>query len=115
MVAASVICAPSEQEAHWLAGSNALNIVQRNSGRMGPLPSPEEAESYALTPEESASVNEAMRSHIVGDVATVHEGLNALVARTDANEVMLSTRTHSYDARARSFGLIAEAWGLPDA
>lgn len=115
MVAASVICAPSEQEAHWLAGSNALNIVQRNSGRMGPLPSPEEAESYAFTPEESASVNEAMRSHIVGDVATVHEGLNALVTRTDANEVMLSTRTHSYDARARSFALIAEAWGLPDA
>lgn len=112
MVAASVICAPSDDEARWLAGSTALNILQRNSGRMGPLPSPEEADAYAFTSEESAAAHEAMRSHIIGDVATVRDGLTALATRTGADELMISTRTHAYEARARSFALLASAWGL---
>ena len=112
MVAASVLCAPSDEEARWLAGSTALNILQRNSGRMGPLPSPEEADAYAFTPEESAAVHEAMRSHFIGDATTVCEGLNSLVARTGADELMISTRTHAYETRARSFKLLAAAWGL---
>ncbi len=112
MVAASVICAPSNDEAEWLAGSSALNILQRTTGRVGPLPSPEEAAAHTFTPEETASVHEAMRSHIIGDPATVLEGLNKLVARTDADELMISTRTHDYEARLQSFSLLASAWGL---
>jgi luciferase family oxidoreductase group 1 len=112
MVAASVICAPTSDEAHWLSGSNALNILQRNSGRMGPLPSPEEADAYPYSAQESAVVRETLASHIIGDPHEVREGLNALVQRTGADELMLSTRTHSYDARVRSFSLIAQQWGL---
>ena len=112
MVAASVLCAPSDDEARWLAGSTALNIVQRNSGRMVPLPSPEEADAYTFTPEEGAAAHEAMRSHIIGDAVTVHQGLAALVARTGADELMISTRTHAYEARAGSFALLASTWGL---
>ncbi|MGO9151238.1 MAG: hypothetical protein ACLP1E_04875 [Acidimicrobiales bacterium] len=32
--------------------------------------------------------------------------------RTGADEIMLSTRTHSYEARARSLELVAELWDL---
>jgi alkanesulfonate monooxygenase SsuD/methylene tetrahydromethanopterin reductase-like flavin-dependent oxidoreductase (luciferase family) len=49
---------------------------------------------------------------VIGDPATVLEGLRALLERTGADELMLSTRTHSYEARRRSFELIAESWGL---
>ncbi|MHB1251977.1 MAG: LLM class flavin-dependent oxidoreductase [Acidimicrobiales bacterium] len=112
MVAVSLICAPSNEEAQWLAGSTALNILQRNSGRMGPLPSPEEADAYPFTPEESTAVHEATRSHIVGDPSSVREGLDNLVARTGADELMISTRTHAYEARLRSFALVASTWGL---
>jgi len=110
MVAVSVLCAPTEDEARFLAGSNALNILQRNAGRMGPLPSPEEAAEYPYSEADRAAIRESMSSHIIGDVDTVVGGLAALVARTGANELMLSTRTHSYDARLRSFQLIASAW-----
>ncbi|MBW4076976.1 MAG: LLM class flavin-dependent oxidoreductase [Acidobacteria bacterium] len=113
MVAVSVICAPSDDEAQWLAGSTALNILQRNTGRMGPLPSPDEAEAYKFTPEEAASVRESMRSHVIGDAASVRDGLNDLVARTSADELMISTRTHTYEARVQSFSLLASTWGLP--
>jgi luciferase family oxidoreductase group 1 len=112
MVAVSVICAPSADDAQWLAGSNALNLTQRNAGRMGPLPSPQEAAKYPYTPAETAAVAETMVSHIIGDPASVAEQLETLAGRTSADEFMLSTRTHSYEARLRSFSLIASLWGL---
>ncbi|HVB00449.1 MAG TPA: LLM class flavin-dependent oxidoreductase [Acidimicrobiales bacterium] len=112
MVAVSVICAPTTGEAKWLAGSTALGILQRRTGRAGLLPSPEEADIYPYTPEEIAVIEEATTSHVIGDPKTVHEGLVALQQRTNVDELMISTRTHSYEARVRSFALIAESWGL---
>ena len=110
MVAVSVLCANDEEEARHLAGSNALNILERNAGRMGPLPSPETAAARSYSDTERGAINEAMASHVIGDATTVVAGLNALAARTGADELMLSTRTHSYEARLRSFELVAKAW-----
>jgi len=107
MVAASVICAPSDVEASWLAGSSALSILQRRTGRLGLLPSPEEAAAYQFSPEESAVVDEVQSTHLIGDPATVGEGLARLHRRTDADELMISTRVHSYEARVRSLSLVA--------
>jgi hypothetical protein len=33
-------------------------------------------------------------------------------ARTQADEIMISTRLHSYEARLRSLTMVAEGWGL---
>ena len=112
MVAASVLCAASTDEATWLSGATALSILQRQRGRMELLPSPEEAEAHAFTREEMGVVNETMATHLIGDPSTVRDGLAALLRRTDANELLLSTRTHSCEARVASFRLIGEAWGL---
>jgi alkanesulfonate monooxygenase SsuD/methylene tetrahydromethanopterin reductase-like flavin-dependent oxidoreductase (luciferase family) len=57
-------------------------------------------------------VEEAMASHLVGNPETVREGLVQLQQRTDADELMISTRMHSYEARVRSLTLVAESWGL---
>jgi alkanesulfonate monooxygenase SsuD/methylene tetrahydromethanopterin reductase-like flavin-dependent oxidoreductase (luciferase family) len=112
MVAVSVICAPTTGEAKWLAGSTALGILQRRTGRVGLLPSPEEADVYPYTDEDIATIEASISSHIIGDPTTVHSDLVQLQIRTGADELMLSTRTHAYGARARSFSLIAESWGL---
>jgi luciferase family oxidoreductase group 1 len=112
MVAVSVLCAASDEEARWLSGSTALSVLQRRTGKMGLLPSPEEAENYAFTSAETEIIDEALASHVIGDPATVLEGLKKLQARTEADELMLSTRTHSYEARVQSFTLVATAWGL---
>jgi luciferase family oxidoreductase group 1 len=110
MVAASVLCAPSDTEAQWLSGSTALSILQLRTGRLGPLPSPEEAALYSFTVAERAVVEDAMSTHLVGDAETVIEGLRQLQVRTGADEIMLSTRAHSYETRLRSLSLIAGAW-----
>jgi luciferase family oxidoreductase group 1 len=112
MVAATVLCAPSYDEAKWLAGSSALSTLQLRTGRLGLLPSPEEAEAYQFTPAERAIVEESSSSHIVGDPTMVLEGLTALQARTQADEFMISTRIHGYEPRIRSLTMVAEAWGL---
>jgi len=112
MVAVTVLCAPSKEEAAWLSGSSALSILQLRTGRLGLLPSPEEAEAYQFTSAENAIVEDAMSSHLVGDPATVQEGLVQLQERTNADEIMISTRMHSYEARVRSLTLVAQSWGL---
>jgi luciferase family oxidoreductase group 1 len=112
MVAVSVLCAPSDEEARWLSGSTALSILQRRTGQTGLLPSPQEADAHDFSAEETAVVAEALSSHVIGDPATVLEGLRLLQQRTQADELMLSTRTHSFDVRVRSFDLVSRAWGL---
>jgi luciferase family oxidoreductase group 1 len=112
MVAVSVLCAPSEEEARWLAGPSALAILQLRSGKLGPLPTPEDAAAYEFSPAEAAVVAETTATHLVGDAATVRAGLIELQASTAADEIMLSTRAHSLEARVRSLELIAGEFEL---
>jgi alkanesulfonate monooxygenase SsuD/methylene tetrahydromethanopterin reductase-like flavin-dependent oxidoreductase (luciferase family) len=110
MVAASVLCAPSDDEAAWLAQSSALSILQLRTGRLGLFPSPEEAGSYPYTSADRALVEEAMATHVIGAPGPVAKALAELQARTGADEIIISTRAHSYGARSRSLELVAAAW-----
>lgn len=111
MVAVSVLSAPSEAEARWLSGSSALSILQLRTGRLGPLPSPEEAAQYSFAADEKAVVESAMSTHLIGDPERVILGLRQLQERTGTDEIMLSTRAHSFETRLRSLTLIAGGWG----
>lgn len=112
MVAASVLCADSGEEARWLSGPSALTVLQLRSGKLTSVVSPQEAAAYPYTDQERAVIEAATASHIVGDPDTVQAGLDALVARTGADEVMLSTRAHSFDVRARSLTLVADRFAM---
>jgi luciferase family oxidoreductase group 1 len=111
MVAVSVICAPSAPEALWLSGSSALGIVQMRTGHPGELPSPDEAAAHTFTAIEKEIAASAMSTHLIGDPETVVEGLSQLLRRTSADEIMISTRVHSLEARLQSLALVSEAWG----
>jgi hypothetical protein len=43
----------------------------------------------------------------------VREGLQALMERTGADELVLTAQIFDHAARLKSFALIAQAWGLP--
>ena len=107
MVAVSVLCAPTEEEAHWLAGPSRLSVLQLRTGRLGPLPSPEEAAAYRYSDVERALVDQVTSTHVVGDPTSVRSGLEALTRRTDADELILSIRAHSYETRLQALELIA--------
>ncbi len=112
MVVAAVICAPSDQEARRVAAPAALSALQLRTNRFGPLPSPETAAAYRFSPEERAVVDEVTSTYVVGEPASVREGLRELADRTGADELMVTTRVHGYADRLRSFQLLADAWGL---
>ena len=112
MVAASALCADSDDEARYLAGPSALAMLHLRTGRPSPVVSPEEAAAYPYTEAERALVGSMTAEHVVGDPATVQRGLDALVERTGADELMLSTRAHDLATRSRSLELVAERWGL---
>ncbi len=114
MVAVSVVCAPDEDEARFLAGPSALGILQLRTGRPGPLPTPEEAAAYRYSPEERALVDATTATHLIGDPSQVLDGLIALQHRTEADEIMLSTRSHSFETRARSLSLVAGQWAMDE-
>ncbi len=115
MVAVSVLCAPGEEEARWLAGPSALTILQLRTGRLGPIATPEEAAAYRYSPQERALIDATTATHLIGDPDAVRRGLIELQRRTEADEIMLSTRAHSFEAREQSLSLVAERWPMGEA
>jgi luciferase family oxidoreductase group 1 len=112
MVAVSVICAPTEEEARWLAGPGRLSFLRLRSGRPGRFPTPEEAAQYQFTPAEREFVKGWTSSHVIGTPEQVRDGLRDLQVRTGANELMITTLTHGHAERLRSYELVAGAMGL---
>jgi luciferase family oxidoreductase group 1 len=110
MVAVAVICAPTDEEARWLSGPSALSMVLLRTGRLRTLPTEEEAEAYPWTESERALAASISADHVIGSPETVRRGLAELAARTGADELMVSTRVHGFEARRRSLELLAGVW-----
>jgi luciferase family oxidoreductase group 1 len=107
MLGVNVVCAETDEEARWLAGPGALAFLRLRSGRPGRYPTPQEAADYTFTPAEREVVRAWTASHVVGDPGTVRRKLDALVARTGADELIVTTLTHDPDDRLRSYELVA--------
>jgi luciferase family oxidoreductase group 1 len=106
----SVICAPTEEEAEYLAGGMALAWVRIRSGVFAPLPSPEEAAAYDYTEGEQRLVRDFSRLVVVGTPVAVREQLLAKAKECDASELMIVCNLYSHAARLRSYALIAQAF-----
>ena len=111
-VAVFALCAETEAEAERLARCRDLFIVRLYTGRFGPFPSVEEAESYEYNPHEMAIVADARRRTMAGPPDQVKARLEALAAEYGVDELVIVTITHDFKARLRSYELLAEAFGL---
>jgi luciferase family oxidoreductase group 1 len=111
----SVVCAPTDAEAEFLSGSQALTWAQFHTGRPRRLMAPEVAAAHAWTDAERAVVAQSRQMWIVGSPDTVRADIAARVEASGADEVMVSTQIHDPGLRRRSFALLAEAFGLSSA
>ncbi|HZO63088.1 MAG TPA: LLM class flavin-dependent oxidoreductase [Gaiellaceae bacterium] len=109
MVGVAVVCAETDEEARRLHASARLSFLRLRTGRPSTLPSPEEALAYPYSPDESAFIEGWTASHAVGSPATVREQLLDLQARTDADELILTTNVYDHADRLRSYELVAGA------
>ena len=106
----AVVCADSDEEAEILASAADLHFVRRAKGEHLPLASPEDAAAYPYTPEDRARITQYRSRLTVGSPAKVKERLDALIAATQAQELMVTTMVYSHAARRRSYELLAQAF-----
>lgn len=111
-VAVFVICADTEAEALDLRWSRDLWMLRLHTGRTGPVPSVEEAKNYPYTEREWAIIEHNRPRTIAGDPEQVRAKLATLEAAYGVDEFVVVTICDRFDARLRSYELLAEAFGL---
>lgn len=108
----SAVVAPTDEEAQFLAGSQALSWALFHSGELRRLVRPEEAAAHDYTPHQLAIIENQSPLWLIGSPQTVRAQIEEKLLGTGADEVMISTTIWDYDLRLRSFSLLAEAFGL---
>ena len=108
MVAASVICADTDEQAQWLAGPGLFAFLSLRRGKPIALPTPEFAANYPYDEQEQRFMDTRRAGSVVGSPDTVRHGLAKLVEDTQADELMVTTMVHSHDDRRRSYELLAK-------
>ncbi|WP_170839282.1 LLM class flavin-dependent oxidoreductase [Micromonospora halophytica] len=108
MVAVNVVCADTDERAQWLAGPSSLSFLKLRTGRPEPLATPEEAAAYPYDEAEREFVRQRREGQAMGSPETVGRQLGDLLARTGADELMLTTMVYDVADRMRSFELVAE-------
>lgn len=108
----SAICAPTEDEAKFLATSQAVSWALFVTGEQRHLMPPEDAAARVLSPQQQQVIEHQSSLWLVGDPQQLAEIIAEKARTAGADEVMITTTVHSYALRRRSFALLAEALGV---
>ncbi|MGH7091402.1 MAG: MsnO8 family LLM class oxidoreductase, partial [Stellaceae bacterium] len=111
-IGVAVTCAETWEEASRLALSRDLSRLRRDQGRLGPVPSVEEAEAYPYTAEERAHIAHNRKRQVIGDPGEAKAQLLELGKIYEVDEFVVVTITYDFAARLRSYELLAAAFGL---
>lgn len=107
MVGVNIIAAESDAEARRLATTQQMSFTNLLRGARGlSRPPIDDIESY-WSPMEKAQAMQMLARSIVGSPATIRAGIDALVAETGADELIIVSDVYDHAARLRSFELIA--------
>ncbi|QEC49032.1 LLM class flavin-dependent oxidoreductase [Baekduia soli] len=115
IVGAYVVVADTDDEARRVFSSTQQKHTWLIRGRPQATAPPVDDIDEFWTPRERASIGIQLGEAVVGDPGTVHAGVEALLARTGADEVIVATDAYDFTARLRSYELLAELWGLDGA
>ncbi len=111
-VGVSAMVAETGEEARRQSLSRFLWWIRLTQGRPGPFPSLEEAEAYEFT-DRDRKVREKMQARsLIGSPDAVRKRAEELAGRLGVRELVVLTICPSFEARARSYELLAEAVGL---
>lgn len=124
-LAIGVICAPTTEEAEWLALSGKLLQRRIRTDDRRPVAPPDEAErELAARPAAPNPLlaftagsfdqpeNTEWPRYLVGTPENVARRLRGMAEDLQLDEILVNTITHSHAARVRSYRLLAEAMAL---
>jgi luciferase family oxidoreductase group 1 len=115
LIAVGAIAAETEAEAEYHYASQRLRRVLRDRGEWdnGPIPTPEDALArLGEHPPPLTTDGSEWPRMFVGSTEQVHKGLSEMAEALAIDELMLITVVHSHEARRKSYGLLAQAFGL---
>ncbi len=110
-----VMCAGTEEEARYHAEGRALWFLRVRTGQRTAIPSPEEALAHPYSEVERHFVQDVWRRTVAGDPEQVKARLLEMSGAYGVEEFVVVTVCHSFEARLRSYELLAEAFGLKTA
>ncbi len=109
MLGVNVIAADTGAEAGRLLSSLQQAFINLRRGRPGPLPPPDDDFAARMTAGERAMLDQVLSCSIVGEPDGVRAGLTSFIARTGADELMVTGQIFDHEARLRSFEIAAAA------
>jgi luciferase family oxidoreductase group 1 len=109
MIGANVVAAETDEQARLLLTSLQQAFVNLRSGHPTPLPPPVPNFADRLTPQQSAMLDDVLGCAAIGSPASVARRLGDLIARTGADEIILTSQIFDHAARVRSFEIAAAA------
>jgi alkanesulfonate monooxygenase SsuD/methylene tetrahydromethanopterin reductase-like flavin-dependent oxidoreductase (luciferase family) len=112
MLGVNVVTADTDDEASFLLTTIQQVFVNLRRGQPGQVPPPRRGFLDEIAPWERAALDEVLACTFAGTPETVLRGLEALVERTGADELIVSTPVFEHAARVRSLELLAEVVGL---
>ncbi|MGH8155626.1 MAG: LLM class flavin-dependent oxidoreductase [Rhodanobacteraceae bacterium] len=108
MLGFNVFAADSEDEARFLATSWQQSFVSLRSGHPGRLPPPVEGYAESLPPQAKELLNHVLSCTAIGTPDAVAAKIEAFIARTGADELIVTSNMYDHAARLHSYGIVAE-------
>jgi luciferase family oxidoreductase group 1 len=112
MVAVNVFAADTDEEAWRLSTSVQQMFAALRTGRPGLLQPPLDGPIVPLEERARALAHGPLEVSVIGTAETVRTGLEALVAATGADELIVAAQIFDHPARLRSFEIVAQAAGM---
>jgi luciferase family oxidoreductase group 1 len=107
MLGFNVMAAASDEEARLLFTSLQQAFINLRRGRPGRLPPPVKGFENRLALSERKMLEQALESSAIGSAETVRRELEAFIARTAADELIVTSQIYDHAARLRSYELTA--------
>lgn len=108
LLAISVLCADTEEKAGQMRKLADYTMLQFEKGNFREMNRYEDISDYVFSPEEQQRIKYNSGRIISGTPGQVKKELVSLAHEMDVDEIMITTMTHSFKERIRSFELIAE-------
>ena len=109
MLGLNVVAADTDAAALQLFTSLQQAFINLRTGHPGPLPPPVDDIEAIIDPSAHFLLQQTLSRSVVGSPETVRAGLGAFIARTGADEIMVTAQIFDHDARVRSFEITADA------
>ena len=109
MLGFNVFAADTLEEARFRATSMQQAFVNLRSGRPSALPPPVEGYLERLGPQERALLDQVLSCSAMGTSGMVRDAIRAFVARTGADELIISGAMFDHAARLRSYEIAVRA------